>query len=255
MPTPKGNLVTPIGFTDAGELLAWLVTNAGVLRVYIEGGTVTVGTHNLLDGDIHPDTIAGNPVEGDIIVGIDQGAGQIKWQRLARGATGQVPTVQADGSIAYASGGGGTVIQIVNTQTGAVATGTTAIPYDDTIPQNTEGDQYMTLAITPTDVNSNLRIDVVIVISHSVVSVMPVALFQDATVGALAAVMHYFDHNAGFTVIKFSHVMAAGTTSATTFKVRAGGSTAGTTTFNGQLGARKLGGVLASSITITEYTP
>ena len=35
--------------------------------------------------------------------------------------------------------------QIVATQTGAVATGTTTFPEDDTIPQNTEGDEYMTL--------------------------------------------------------------------------------------------------------------
>jgi hypothetical protein len=46
--------------------------------------------------------------------------------------------------------------------------------------------------------------------------------------------------------------MDAGTTSETTFKVRAGGEEAGTTTFNGVGGARKYGGVLASSITITE---
>lgn len=39
---------------------------------------------------------------------------------------------------------------------------------------------------------------------------------------------------------------------ATTFKVRIGGTSAGATTFNGSGGGRKLGGVMASSITITE---
>ena len=49
--------------------------------------------------------------------------------------------------------------------------------------------------------------------------------------------------------------MVAGTTSETTFKVRFGGNASGTMTFNGRLGSRKYGGVFASSITITEYTP
>jgi hypothetical protein len=46
--------------------------------------------------------------------------------------------------------------------------------------------------------------------------------------------------------------MTAGTIIATTFKVRVGCSGAGTTTFNGVAGGRIFGGVMASSITITE---
>jgi hypothetical protein len=44
---------------------------------------------------------------------------------------------------------GNRLLQVVNTTTGAVATGTTVMPFDDTIPQSGEGDQYMSLAITP----------------------------------------------------------------------------------------------------------
>jgi hypothetical protein len=47
---------------------------------------------------------------------------------------------------------------------------------------------------------------------------------------------------------------AASSTSATTFKVRIGPATAVTFTFNGYGGTNRLfGGVVASSITITEY--
>jgi hypothetical protein len=46
--------------------------------------------------------------------------------------------------------------------------------------------------------------------------------------------------------------MTSGTTSATTFKVRAGANAAGTTTFNGTAGARLFGGVMASSMVIRE---
>jgi len=151
--------------------------------------------------------------------------------------------------------GGGVIVQTVNTQTGAVATGTTTIPDDDTIPQNNEGDQYMSLSITPNNSSNKLRIDVVVHITNSLtLAAGCVALFQDSTAGALAAGrIDTPGLSAGsISECKFTHYMIAGTTSATTFKVRAGYSLTGTTTFNGSGGARKLGGVLASSITITE---
>lgn len=147
----------------------------------------------------------------------------------------------------------GDVVQVVNSQTGAVATGTTVLPYDDTIPQNTEGDQYMSLAITPTSATNKLRIDVTAVVSHSITNqFLAAALFQDSTANALACCPMFQPNAAGPVTIKFSHYMTAGTTSATTFKVRCGGQSAGTTTFNGASGSRIYGGVLASSITITE---
>lgn len=157
-----------------------------------------------------------------------------------------------DGTMAMLSDTG--CIQHVSTQTGAVATGTTTIPIDDTIPQNTEGDQYMSLAITPTSATNKLVIDVVVNMSTSGgVATAVAALFQDSTVGALAAVgVALLDNR--IIQLKYSHVMTAGTTSATTFKVRAGSSAAGTTTFNGAASARLLGGVIASSINIYEYT-
>jgi hypothetical protein len=147
----------------------------------------------------------------------------------------------------------GSVIQVVNTQTGAVATGTTVIPYDDTIPQNTEGDEYMTRAITPSATTNKLKITVVFNgISSAGVSDYIVALFQDTTAGALAAVRVTGAGANSMTNGTFVHYMDAGTTSSTTFKVRAGTISAGTLTFNGSVGGRIFGGVTASSITIEE---
>ena len=145
----------------------------------------------------------------------------------------------------------GSVVQTVNTQTGAVASGATTIPFDDTIPQNTEGNEFMTLAITPTNASNLLLIEVVAVLSNSLSENIGGALFQDSTAGALAAAIQGQD-TANFPItLKFKHKMTAGTTSSTTFKLRAG-SNSGTTTFNGNGGARLYGGVLASSITIME---
>ncbi len=147
------------------------------------------------------------------------------------------------------------VVQIVNTKDGAVATTTTVMPEDDTIPQNTEGGEFMTLAITPKNTANILKIDVSVNLSHSGNNDVIAALFQDSTADALAAAITQDGTNNLDHFITFSYYMTAGTTSATTFKVRCGAGGAGTLTFNGASSSRKMGGVMASSITITEYQP
>lgn len=163
--------------------------------------------------------------------------------------TGNLPAISG----ASLTGVVGTIVQVVNVQSGALVTGTTILPFDDTIPQNTEGVEVMTLAITPTNASNKLKIEVVTHNTHSIGSPHHegVALFQDSIAGALATGKQ--SGGSGFGMeYSFNHYMAAGTTSATTFKVRIGSSGAGTMTFNGSDGARQYGGVMASSITITE---
>ena len=145
----------------------------------------------------------------------------------------------------------GSIVQVVNTQTGAVATGTTVMVFDDTIPQNTEGDEYMTLAVTPTSATNKLRIDVKVMGGNSNAGGQAVGLFQDTTANAIAAGVGNVPSVNQYVVIPLTHWMTAGTTTATTFKVRAGGG-AGTFTFNGVVAGRIFGGVMASSITISE---
>ena len=149
----------------------------------------------------------------------------------------------------------GSVLQIVNFQTGAVATGTTAIPYDDTIPQITEGDEYMTLAITPTNSSNKLLISIVAAVNSTASNAtLTGALFQDSTANALSAQItprNGATNAPSLAVIE--HVMIAGTTSATTFRFRMGALGSATNTFNGYAGSRRYGGVSNSSITITEY--
>ena len=150
--------------------------------------------------------------------------------------------------------GGGKVVQVVNFQTGAVATGTTVMPHDDTIPQNGEGNQFLSLAITPTNSSNKLLIQVVLGVSVSGAFEIGMALFQDSTTGALGALNQMRVQNNTQNILSVNHYMTAGTTSSTTFKIRVGGNGAGTWTFNGQSAARRYGGVEASSITITEIT-
>lgn len=141
----------------------------------------------------------------------------------------------------------GSVIQVVNTLNQTPTSGTGTIPWDNTIPQNTEGNEIMTLAITPKSSTSKLRIDVVVQ-AYSNAGVLIAALFQDSTANALAC---GFSENYASSSVSFTEWMTSGTTSSTTFKVRFGRSTAGTYYVNSD-GSANLGSTLASSITITE---
>ena len=148
------------------------------------------------------------------------------------------------------------VLQRVNFQTGTVATGSTLLPFDNTIPQIGEGNQYMSLAITPKSATSILEIEVVLNGTNSAAGspTLTVALFRDSTANAIAAACQTVSTGGFMQNIKFIHTLTSGSTASTTFTVRAGGQVAGTTTFNGSGGAQSLGGVMSSSITIYEYT-
>lgn len=145
------------------------------------------------------------------------------------------------------------IVSISRASTGAVATGTTVIPSDDTIPTSTEGTEFMTLAHTPQKTTHRLRIQAVLHLSHSVIGDHTATLFQDAGGSAIAVATQQSRVADQNIQVVIDHEMEAGTASETTFKVRAGHPSAGTMTLNGVSGSRLFGGVLISSMTITEY--
>lgn len=130
----------------------------------------------------------------------------------------------------------GELIQVAEDVVTTASTGTTALPYDNTIPQNTEGDQYHSKAITPTSPANVLDIDCSGFGSHATNSAYGVALFQDSTAGALAAIAV---GGGAATPVGFvlRHQMRAETASATTFKVRMGGASGATFTHLGASGS------------------
>ena len=173
-----------------------------------------------------------------------------------------MPTI-IDGSlgITFPSGSGtqaaqAKVLQVVNAELNTFFSTTSTFPIDDTIPQNTEGAQILTCAITPIFSTSKLIIDVVMNVANDVASdISIIALFQDTTANALrASWSRTVATNNPVSAMVIKHYMTSGTTSATTFKVRGGGLTGNAATFqiNGGSGTRYLGGSLISSITITE---
>jgi len=163
------------------------------------------------------------------------------------------------------SGGGGSgsqIVQTVKTESTVAITGIGVFPADDTIPQNNEGVEFITRAITPTDVNNILIIEATLHINpdSSYSSTTVIALFQDATANALSAVV--FGPNGAstpFNTVYLRYEMVAGTTSATTFKIRAARSpsqASNSITINGVANnVRRYGGILVSTLKITEKTP
>ena len=170
-------------------------------------------------------------------------------------------TIASDSGTAWSWGSNvpeGTVVNVVNNQFGSVLDlGNVQIPYDDTIPQNTEGGEVMTLAITPKSTTNKLKIDVIVSMSTTLSEEkVVVALFQDTTANALACVSEELYDSNYMLAIPLTHFMTAGTTSSTTFKVRCGrtDSHSNPLTINGYNGSRKFGGVSSTCITITEIT-
>jgi len=102
------------------------------------------------------------------------------------------------------------------------------MPADGTIPQSGEGVELMTLAITPTSTVNRLLVDAKVNIYANNNGDMGAALFQDAVAGALAAGGAYSVGSTHNTDVSLFYVTLAGTTSSTTFKIRAGLGVAGT---------------------------
>jgi hypothetical protein len=135
---------------------------------------------------------------------------------------------------------------------GAVNTGTTTTPLDDTIPQNTEGTQFMTAAITPKSKANVLDIEHDANYAASVAAQVIVALHQDAVANALSAKAAKITAGGDDAVIGIRHRMLAAQVTATTMKIRAGPSTAATVTFNGSAATRLFGGVNYGRLEICE---
>jgi len=155
---------------------------------------------------------------------------------------------------AYVDAQTGTVVQVVEaTPIVTVVTCSTVIPVDDTIPQNTEGDEVITVSITPTSATNRLRIEFLAPMVNAGANLdVSAALFQDATSGALAAGIKQLGGSGVYSQLLLQHEMAAGTTSATTFKVRVGPGS-GTAYLNASgAGNRVFGGISAIRLRVTE---
>jgi len=137
---------------------------------------------------------------------------------------------------------------------GALGSGTTQVPLDDTIPTSTEGDEYLILNHAPISAVNLLRINwSLYVAAASPATAMTAFLNKDAG-SALSAVTDFGDNGAGNAPrsIYGDYSAVAGGTSSSAWRVRAGPGSAATMYVNGASAARRFGGVCLSNVRLEE---
>lgn len=107
---------------------------------------------------------------------------------------------------------------------------TSGFPKDNTIPQQTEGVEVMTVSITPTKATNLLEIYAFVWGQRDDNACdLEMAFFRDSTANAIAACEGiYQPTTGGDNVGTLTTVVTAGSTSATTFKLRCGQISGGT---------------------------
>lgn len=215
-------------------------TNKTLTSPTITGGSIDNTT-------ITVDAISGHTTPNSgTIYGLSISSGKV-------GTNGVVTASITDGAVTSPKVASGFVVQVVTQDSTAVATGTTITPYDDTIPQITEGTEFITLAITPKSTTNILVVEVDAMVANSSGSTVTVALHQDAITNAIAAVGEFTETTNTAKTISLGYSMIAATTSSITFRVRIGPSGAATVTFNGSGGSREYGAISKSFLKVTEY--
>lgn len=153
---------------------------------------------------------------------------------------------------AAGSGGGGQ--EVVGT-IATVVTCSTVMPIDDSIPQNSEGTEVVTVSITPDHDDSEIEITVNACGSTSGSMFVGAAVFQDTVPDAISgspAVEQTTGANQKWQ-LSWSFKVAAASTVARTYKLRVGPSSAGSVYVNGANGGtRILGGAMKTTITARE---
>jgi hypothetical protein len=253
-----GNVVLADGTDTTKDLSVELsgATTAKTLTLtssHTDDRTITVpDATDTLVGKATTDTLTNKTLTSPVINTGISGTAFLDEDDMSSDSASKVASQQSIKAYVDATYISGQTVQVVRTSSSAHATGTTTTPTDDTIPQNTEGTEFLTRAITPTSSSNLLKIEVDVFLSGSTTVNVTGALFQDSTADALAAAGHTVRGANDTFQMRFTYYMTAGTTSSTTFKFRAGGNAASTIAMNGSSSSRQYGGVASSTLTVTE---
>lgn len=128
------------------------------------------------------------------------------------------------------------------------------IPYDATIPQSGEGTEYITASITPQNAASMLEVEVHLSVGGSGGGIFIGALFRDSAADALEA-SGLVVYGNSICQASFRTRVQAGSTAATTFKLRVGSN--GITVYINRISgtANLFGDVLKSRMIVREILP
>lgn len=159
----------------------------------------------------------------------------------------------SSGTLATARGGS-KLIQSIYASSAATGSTTTAIPNDDTIPQNTEGAEVLTVTITPTSTSNKVHVTGCVHVARSAGNMVVAALYRDSIADAVAVFICESGAVTQPHTIPIDFTETASGTSAVTYKLRVGAGS-GTVYWGQSSTGRVYGGTLISTLTATEYVP
>ncbi|MDF3022908.1 MAG: hypothetical protein K0R10_269 [Alphaproteobacteria bacterium] len=221
-----------------------LGTSTGRNHVWVKFQSVLTLTHNATSlilpsgANITTDT-------GDVAEFVRVSGGN--WQCLAYHPASGKPVA----ALARLDMPVGAVVQSVAASYTANADLSTTIPSDDTIPQNTEGSEIVTVSITPTSASSTIEVEFrAIGAAAGTVSIIA-ALFKDSGASALAASAGVAGSISLPGPIGLIYQESAGSTSARTYKIRVGANS-GSCRLNGTTSSRLYGGASAATLVVRE---
>jgi hypothetical protein len=170
------------------------------------------------------------------------------------GSAGQAVKVNS-GASALEFGSASKVLQVVKSLVTTKASTTSAIPQDNTIPQNTEGTEFTTLAITPQASDSTLYIDFLVHGSMTNNNTnLTVCLFKDSDANALQVVNNTCNTNTELYPLMLKFAETSGTTSSVTYKIRFGLNGGGTVYLNSDQSSDVYSTSQSAIFTITEVS-
>jgi hypothetical protein len=156
-----------------------------------------------------------------------------------------------------AAGGGpvpGAVLQQLYTDTNATpSTSSFVAAGSNTIPQQTDGIEVLSITVTPKAATSKIRVDAIVPASCNTNATWFVSLFRDGGANALVTVPA--SHNASFMLpAPLTFEVAAGSIALTTFKIRIGLAQSGSSLFlNSSSGTPFFGGSIRATMALTEF--
>jgi hypothetical protein len=147
------------------------------------------------------------------------------------------------------------VAQVVTDTSVTYQSITTDLPVDNSAPGSAEGDEVLAVSITPTNASSTIEITATVMVGASSASNVGMSLLQGTT--AINATACRIEGATTTQVLKITHVVSAGSTSARTYSVRVGPDAGGAATafVNGDGTARLFGGVATATLVVKEILP
>jgi len=238
------------------------ISGQTITRGLIDLASHVTGTNQIANGGTGQTTagaafgaLAPTTTKGDIIV--HNGTANVRVPVGTNGHALIADSAEASGvKWAAAGGGGGKVAQVVMTTDATAKSSSAGWGYNNDIPNNTQGAAYSELdtSFSPTNASSTLYIEAEFICSASANTTVGVALFQDSDSSALSGNVYTAAAGGWFFPMRLVHKVAAGSTSARTYKIKYG-TFSGTLYLNTNSGTQIWGGALRCSIKITEVLP